>query len=84
LHAAGYADPQFEPVELTLALGADPNEAVDYLAGTGPGRAVLDSVPDDQRPAALDAVRAVLADHGEPGGVRLGAAIWIITASNPT
>lgn len=84
LHAAGYADPQFEPVELTLALGADPNEAVDYLAGTGPGGAVLDSVPDDQRPAALDAVRAVLADHAEPGGVRLGAAIWIITASNPT
>jgi SAM-dependent methyltransferase len=84
LHAAGYADPQFEPVELTLALGADPNEAVDYLAGTGPGRAVLDSVPDDQQPAALDAVRAVLADHAEPGGVRLGAAIWIITASNPT
>jgi SAM-dependent methyltransferase len=84
LHVAGYADPQFEPVELTLALGADPNEAVDYLAGTGPGRAVLDSVPDDQRPAALDAVRAVLADHAEPGGVRLGAAIWIITASNPT
>jgi SAM-dependent methyltransferase len=84
LHAAGYADPQIEPVELTLALGADPNEAVDYLAGTGPGRAVLDSVPDDQRPAALDAVRAVLADHAEPGGVRLGAAIWIITASNPT
>lgn len=84
LHAAGYADPQFEPVELTLALGADPNEAVDYLAGTGPGRAVLDSVPDDQPPAALDAVRAVLADHAEPGGVRLGAAIWIITASNPT
>jgi SAM-dependent methyltransferase len=84
LHVAGYADPQFEPVELTLALGADPNEAVDYLAGTGPGRAALDSVPDDQRPAALDAVRAVLADHAEPGGVRLGAAIWIITASNPT
>jgi SAM-dependent methyltransferase len=84
LHAAGYADPQLEPVELTLALGADPNEAVDYLAGTGPGRAALDSVPDDQRPAALDAVRAVLADHAEPGGVRLGAAIWIITASNPT
>jgi SAM-dependent methyltransferase len=84
LHAAGYAYPQLEPVELTLALGADPNEAVEYLAGTGPGRAALDSVPDDQRPAALDAVRAVLADHAEPGGVRLGAAIWIITASNPT
>jgi hypothetical protein len=50
LHAAGYADPQREPVQLTLALGADPNEAVDYLAGTGPGRAALDSVPDDGLP----------------------------------
>jgi SAM-dependent methyltransferase len=84
LHAAGYADPQLEPVELTLALGADPNEAVDYLAATGPGRAALDSVPDHQRPAALDAMRAVLADYAEPDGVRLGAAIWIITAVNPT
>lgn len=31
----------------------------------------------------LDAVRAVLADHTQPGGVRLGAAIWIVTADNP-
>jgi hypothetical protein len=71
-------------VKLTLTLGADPNEAVDYLAGTGPGRAVLDSVPDDQRPAALAAVRGVLADHTQPDGVQLGAAIWIVSADNPT
>jgi hypothetical protein len=69
---------------LTLTLGADPNEAVDYLAGTGPGRAVLDSVTDDHRPAALKAVRGVLADHTQPDGVRLGAAIWIVSADNPT
>jgi SAM-dependent methyltransferase len=84
LHAAGYADPQFQPVTLTLTLGADPDEAADYLAGTGPGSAALEAVPEDQRSAALDAVRAALADHTQPEGVRLGAAIWIITAGNPT
>ena len=84
LHSAGYADPQLQPVTLTLTLGVDPDEAVDYLAGTGPGRAALDAVPDDQRPAALDAVRAALADHAGSDGVRLGAAIWIITAHDPT
>jgi SAM-dependent methyltransferase len=84
LHAAGYADPQFQSVTLTLALGADPDEAAGYLAGTGPGRAALDAMPEDQRPTALDAVRAVLADHTQPDGVRLGASIWIITAGNPT
>jgi SAM-dependent methyltransferase len=84
LHSAGYADPQLQPVTLTLTLGVDPDEAVDYLAGTGPGRAALDAVPDDQRPAALDAVRAALADHAGSDGVRLGAVIWIITAHDPT
>jgi SAM-dependent methyltransferase len=84
LRAAGYADPQLEPVRLTLALGVDPNEAVGYLTGTSVGRAALDAVPDDRRSAALDAVRAVLADHTQANGVRLGAAIWIITADNRT
>jgi ubiquinone/menaquinone biosynthesis C-methylase UbiE len=84
LHTAGYADPRFQSVTLNLALGADPDEAADYLAGTGPGRAALDAVPEDQRPTALDAVRAVLDDHTQPDGVRLGASIWIITAGNPT
>jgi SAM-dependent methyltransferase len=84
LQAAGYADPQLEPVSLSLTLGADPDEAVDYLAGTGVGRAILDAVPDDQRPASLDAVRAALAAHTDAGGVRLGAAIWLVTADNPT
>jgi hypothetical protein len=40
-------------------------------------------VPDDERPAALDAVRAVLDDHADPAGVRLGGAIWIVTARRP-
>jgi SAM-dependent methyltransferase len=83
LLAAGFIDPQPEPVEVTLVIGPDVEEAVDYLAGTGPGRAAIEAVPADRRPAALDAVRAALANHTEPDGVHLGAAIWIITASTP-
>jgi hypothetical protein len=70
-------------MKLTLVLGADADEAVDYLAGTGPGRAALDAVPADRRPAALDAVRGALADHTGSDGVHLGAAIWIVTANAP-
>jgi hypothetical protein len=83
LLAAGFIDPQPEPVEVTLVIGTDIEEAVDYLAGTGPGRAAIEAVPADRRPAALHAVRAALANHTEPDGVHLGAAIWIITASTP-
>jgi SAM-dependent methyltransferase len=83
LHAAGFSNPRLEPMKLTLVLGADADEAVDYLAGTGPGRAALDAVPADRRPAALDAVRGALADHTGSDGVHLGAAIWIVTANAP-
>jgi SAM-dependent methyltransferase len=83
LQAAGFTDPRLEPVKLTLVLGADADEAVDYLAGTGPGRAALDAVPADRRLAALDAVRGALADRTGSDGVHLGAAIWIVTANTP-
>lgn len=65
---------------VALTLGADPSEAAQHLADTGPGRAVLETVPAADRPAALDAVRAVLADHATPAGVQLDGAIWITTA----
>ena len=83
LHAAGFTDPRLEPVKLLLVLGADADETVDYLATTGPGRAALDAMSADRRPAALDAVRGALADHTRSDGVHLGAAIWIVTASTP-
>jgi hypothetical protein len=35
----------------------------------------------EQRPAALDAVRTVLADYADDTGVHLGVATWIVTAT---
>jgi SAM-dependent methyltransferase len=80
LAAAGYGDIALRPVVVTLTLGADPGEAAEYLADTGPGRAMLATVPDRDKPAALAAVRAAVAEHSDHDGVRLDAGIWIVTA----
>jgi ubiquinone/menaquinone biosynthesis C-methylase UbiE len=77
---AGYRNVALDPVEVTLNLGTDPDDAAEYLADTGPGRAVLTTIPAHDRPAALEAVRASLADHTDHDGVHLDAGIWIVTA----
>jgi ubiquinone/menaquinone biosynthesis C-methylase UbiE len=70
-------------VTVALTLGADPAAATDYLADSGPGRAVLETVPAADQPAALEAVRAVLADHVTPAGVQLAGRILVTTARRP-
>lgn len=80
LEAGGFQDIDAEPVEVTFTLGPDPDGAADYLASTGVGRDALDTVPDDQRPAALAAVRATFAEHLTDHGVQLRAAIWVTQA----
>ncbi len=80
LTAAGYESVRSTPVTVSLTIGADPGEAADYAAASGPGRVLLDTVADDDRAAAMDALRAVLAEHAGPAGVRLDAAVWLTTA----
>jgi SAM-dependent methyltransferase len=83
LAEAGYADVRLTPAHLALTVGADLEDAVAYLANVGVCGRILASVPDDEAPAALDAVRAALADHVDDEGVHLGAAVWIVTATRP-
>jgi ubiquinone/menaquinone biosynthesis C-methylase UbiE len=80
LAAAGFHRVDLEPVTVSLPLGPTVDDALEHLADSGPGRAVLDAIPDEQRPAALDDVRAALAEHATETGVRLHAAIWIVRA----
>ena len=55
--------------------------ATEYLATSGVGRAVLETIPDEDRAAAIDAVSEALAAHSGTGGVCLDGAIWIVTAA---
>ena len=82
LDAAGFADVQLAATEVTFALGSTVDEAVDYLAETGPGRLLLAAIPEGSaREAALADVRESLVAYQSDAGVRLGGGIWIITAT---
>jgi ubiquinone/menaquinone biosynthesis C-methylase UbiE len=82
LREAGYTDIHSAARTVTLTLGRDPADALDYLTNTGIGQAALATIPEHQQPAALDAVRAAFADHADATGVHLAAAIWITTAAH--
>jgi ubiquinone/menaquinone biosynthesis C-methylase UbiE len=82
LRQAGYTDIDLDALTVRLTLGRDLADAVDYLVNTGIGQAALATIPEHQQPAALGAVRAVLADHADAAGVHLAAAIWITAATH--
>lgn len=81
LTRAGWTAVDSRAVTVTLRLGNDPADATDYLADSGVGRTVLDTIPDADKPAALAAVVDALAPHTTADGVHLDAAIWITTGT---
>lgn len=83
LQSAGFINIGCEPCTVPLTFGETVDNAVEYLADSGPGRAVLETVPIDLRHRALAAVRDVLARHAADGAVTLDAGIWITTAERP-
>ena len=85
LTRAGWTAVDSQAITVTLRLGDDPADATNYLADSGVGRAVLDTVPAADKPAALQAVADALAHHHTTNrGVHLDAAIWITTATPTT
>jgi ubiquinone/menaquinone biosynthesis C-methylase UbiE len=84
LTAAGFEAVEVVPVTVPLMLGDDSMAAAEYLAETAPGRALLETIPEDVRPTALAAVRTVLADFVTPQGVQLNAGILVTTAHVPS
>jgi SAM-dependent methyltransferase len=82
LTAAGFENVRLEPHELSLTLGPTIEAAVDHLADSGPGRVLLETIPEGPpRDAAIAEVGKVLVDHYDGAGVRLGAGVWLITAT---
>jgi SAM-dependent methyltransferase len=84
LAAAGFADITIEGASVDFTFGRTIDEAVEYLADSGPGRMLLETIPEGpRRRAALADVHDALAEHHDSSGVRLGGAIWLITAIRP-
>jgi SAM-dependent methyltransferase len=82
LRAAGCRNIAIEAADVTFTIGQTIDEAVAYLSETGPGRVLLDTIPEGAaRDAAIADVHASLAGHHDASGVRLGGGIWLISAT---
>lgn len=83
LTGAGFDQVVVEPVATTILLagGGSVDESLDFLLGMGMVRGLLGRLGEGERAAAVDQVRAALAERHQAGvGVPLGAAGWLVSA----
>ncbi len=85
LSRAGFVRVHHEPIdrELSVAGGRSLDETVDFLLQMGPASAALRQA--NAAPELVDRVRAdlreAIAPHAGPEGVRMGGAVWVVTAA---
>jgi SAM-dependent methyltransferase len=80
LSRAGFDDIEVRAAEGPLRLGDDADDALEFLAGIGVARTLLDQVDDATAERALEAVRHALRPHERPEGLSLSGAAWLVTA----
>ena len=85
LSGAGYADIVVTPhdLDLDIAVGRGLDAAVAAALAIGPTTRMLDGQSEAVRDAAAADIRKALAAHVRGDRVPLGAAIWMVTATNP-
>jgi hypothetical protein len=86
LTTAGWDGVDVAPLLTTVQLGGtvDFDEAVHVSMNVGPIGRAMNALPADQRPPVLAAVRGALRPfHVEGEGCLMGAACWIVSATNP-
>ena len=84
LRDAGYTDIEVTGREMNLTVGGGLplQDAVAFTIDHGPLRRVLASASPEVRAAAADRIAAALSAYDGPSGVRMPAAVWVITARN--
>jgi SAM-dependent methyltransferase len=82
LTTAGWSDVELEDVQTTVSPGGarTVEEAVAYFAEDTFGRMLMGKAEPAQQAAALEALRAAYAAYAGPDGIRVKAAVWIVTA----
>lgn len=82
LRAAGYTEVDLTGHEMDLSVGGGLplRAAVEFTLDHGPLRRVLASASSRVRAAAADRVTVALVPYDGPSGVRMPAAVWVITA----
>ena len=81
--AAGFEDVELIDVTEPVTVGADADDAFNFVRSLGMTRGLLHDLDPETTERALDAVRATIAAHDTGAGIRLGSAAWLITARRP-
>ncbi len=83
LGLAGFTAVEVAPFDAMLTFGqtGEIEEAMRFLVQVGPVSRALATGTEEQRAAALDAVRETLRQADEPEGIRLGAQCWFVSAA---
>lgn len=82
LARTGYRNINIEDVRPQMRVGDDVESAYAFVSRMGNTRGLLDDLGADERIAALDNLRTVLAEHATPQGVVFGTASWLVTATH--
>lgn len=83
LETAGWNDAELRPAPFVYVAGAGENavkQALDFLSEIGPASRVLSSMPDGERPAAVERMRHVLDSRCVGDRVEFPAAAWLWSA----
>ncbi len=78
LTATGFTDVRFEDRRADMYYGRDVDDAIPFV--TGQFASVLADLDETARAAAVEALRADLAAHGTPEGIRYRSAAWFVSA----
>ena len=82
LDRTGYSNISIEDVRPTMRVGDDVESAYAFVSQMGNTRGLLDDLGADDRIAALNNLRSVLAEHATSQGVVFGTASWLIRATH--
>ncbi|MEM7219387.1 MAG: class I SAM-dependent methyltransferase [Pseudomonadota bacterium] len=81
LQSAGYANIDLSPVTQTLHVADTVDEALVSLSEIGPLARALKELEGEVRDEAIGIARATLGEHFTDDGVNLGAACWLVRAT---
>jgi len=82
LSQAGFQNVEFQSLSIDLKLASTVEEALDFQSNIGPLSAVIAQLEGKIRDEAMNEAKGVLQDSMSAEGIKLGSAVWLVTASN--
>ena len=82
LSRAGFQNIDFQSLSIDLKLASTVEEALDFQSNIGPLSAVIAQLEGQVREDAMNAAKEELQASMSEEGIKLGSAVWLVTASN--